>query len=452
MRSLWHALACGAGIILSMAGCADGGSSPVAGDQTARASDYLTQQGFSVPAQWEPHESVWVAWWVFPYGGAAFPTQDTSVELVQALSRYVPVNLAVQSDEEAATVRTILTGARVDLRRVRFRTIAHNDFWFRDTAGIFSRNRSGEVGIIDWGYDTWSYDRYTGPYSQADERIDRDIAEMLSVPAFRCSMVHEGGNTDVDGHGTALVTQTVVQRRNPYMTLAEMEREIKRCYGVRQVLWMPDGLVEDQAIQRGVLPGNVYDPGGTDGHIDEFVRFAPNNTVLLAEVRDEDINRADAGERQRALINRDRLQAAYRILTAARDADGRPYRVVRMPMAEPDYYTLNPGDPYYDLYPSLSPLEDGTVIRDGDPVRVVSTTSYLNFFITNGAVMLPTYGDALNTELARRKDRDAVATLRRVFPGRDIVQLRQVLGANRGAGGPHCMTQQQPVSTNLGGL
>ncbi len=432
---------------LALAGCgsADGGPSS-SGDPFSSTADVLSREGFSQPAQWEPQESVWTGWWVQPYGGAEFPTENVVIEIVQALTPQLPVNLAVQSAEEETFVRGRLASSGVDVSRVRFRTIAHNDFWFRDTGGIFSRNRAGDLGVIDWGYDSWSYDRYTGDFSQHDERIDRDVAELLSAPAFRCNMIHEGGNTDVDGHGTAIVTETVVRRRNPYMSLPEMERELKRCYGVRQVIFLPDGLVEDQAIQRGILPGGVFNPGGTDGHIDEYVRFAPNNTVLLAEVRGEDISRFDSGERQRALINRQRLEAAYQILSRARDADGRPYRIVRVPMAEPDYYTLTPDVPWYPLYPGLSPLEDGTVIHDGDTLRIVSTTSYLNFFVSNGVVLMPSYAMSIPTALSRRKDAEMTATLLRVFPGRRVVPIRWAVAANRGAGGPHCMTQQQPVA------
>jgi agmatine deiminase len=431
----------------ALAGCGDGGEAdPLA--TSAQATDSLTRGGYSVPAEWERQDTVWVAWWVFPYGGSQFPTEATSVELTRALTRYVPVDMLVQSSDEETHVREVLTSAGVNLARVRFHTIPHNDFWVRDTAGVFTRNRAGEVAVLDWGYDTWSYDRYTSPYSQHDERIDRDIAETVGVTAHRCSLIHEGGNTEVDGHGTAVVTETVQRRRNPHMTLSEMEREIKRCYGVRQVIWLPDGLVEDQAIMRGMLPGGVLNPGGTDGHVDAFMRFAPNNTILLAEVRREDIDRRDPGERQRALINRTRLEAAFDILRRARDTDGRPYRIVRVPMAELDYYDLHPGDPWHDVILSISPLEDGTVISPTQTLRIVSTTSYLNFFVTNGAVLYPAYRRAIPTEASARKDREVAEILRRAYPGRDIVPLFDSLGANRGAGGIHCLTQQQPASTN----
>jgi agmatine deiminase len=448
MRLSRRTTAAGLALALALCGCGSDGAVDATESNTALIRDPLTRNRFSVPAQWERQDAVWLAWWVAPYGGPDYRIEDLVVEMARALAPRVPVNLVVQDATEEAMVRPILARAGVDLTRVHFVRIPHNDFWMRDTGGIFTRNPAGEVSVVDFGYNFWGYDRYTSPYSQHDERIDRDVAESLGITAYRCSIIHEGGGTDVDGRGTAIVTEAVELQRNPFMTRLEIDYELRRCYGVRQVIWLPEGMLEDQGVFRGVLPGGVFTPGGTNGHTDEYVRFAPNNTILLAEVRAEDIFRADPGERQRALINRARLEAAYAILRASRDADGRPFRILRVPVAEPDYYTLNPGDPFYELYPAMSPLEDGTVIRDGDPVRIVSTTSYLNFLVTNDAVLVPAYATTLNTALARRKDQEAQSTIRAAYPGRQIVPIHQAIAGNRGAGGPHCMTQQQPASTN----
>lgn len=447
MRRTWRAVTSGAVVALTLAGCGSAGDDLAAAGTTSQTGGFLAQEGYSVPAQWEPQESVWVASWVAAYSEPLFPMDEVVTEVAQALTRHVPINMIVQSPEEEATLRGTLGGAGVDLSRVRFHALPHNDFWMRDTAGVFSRNRRGELGVIDWGYDTWSYDSYTNDYSQQDERIDRDIARTVGVPAFRCGMVHEGGDTDVDGHGTAIVTEAVERMRNPNMTVPEMETELKRCYGVRQVIWLPEGVLEDDATFRGVLPGRILTAGATNGHVDEYVRFAPNNTILLAQVRAEDMRTSDPSANRRAQINNQRMEANYRILSRARDAQGRPYRIVRVPVAESDLFDLHPGEPFYDLFLSFSPLEDGTVLRDGETLHMISTTSYLNFFVSNGVVLMPSYAQSIGTPAAIRKDREVYDTLRAVFPGREVVRLRYAIGANRGAGGPHCMTQQQPLAS-----
>lgn len=448
MRLSRRMTAAGLALALALCGCGTDGAVDGTESSTALIRDPLTRNRFSVPAEWEQHDAMWLGWWVVPYGAPGFQAEDLVVEMLQALTPREPVNLMVQDATEEGTVRPILTRAGIDLSRIHFVRIPHNDFWLRDTGGVFTRNPTGEVSVVDFGYNFWGYDRYTSAYSQHDERIDRDVAESVQVNAYRCSIIHEGGGAEVDGRGTVIVTEAVALQRNPLMTRQEIEYELKRCYGARQVIWLSEGLLEDQSVLRGALPGGVFTPGGTNGHTDAFVRFAPNNTILLAEVRAEDILRADPGERQRALVNRARLEAAYAILRWSRDADGRPYRIVRVPVSEPDYYTLNPGDPFYDFYVASSPFEDGTVVRDGDPVRIVSTTSYLNFVLTNGAVLVPAYGTTIGTALARRKDQEAQNTIRAAYPGRQIVPIRQAIAGNRGAGGPHCMTQQQPASTN----
>lgn len=447
MRRTWRAVTSGALLALTMTGCGSAGDDPAAAGTTSRTSGFLAQEGYSVPAEWEPQQSVWVASWVNAYSEPLFPMDNVVTEVAKALSPRVPINFAVQSAEEEETVRGTLSRGGVDLSRVTFHTISHNDFWFRDTGPVFSRNARGEVGILDWGFDTWSYDVYTSDYSQHDERIDRDIAGLLSMPAFRCGMIHEGGNTEVDGHGTAIVTEAVERLRNPYMTVPEMESELKRCYGVRQVIWLPQGVLEDDSTFRGVLPGGVLTSGATNGHTDDYVRFAPNNTILLAQVAPSEMRTGDAAANRRAMLNYQRMEANYRILSRARDAQGRPYRIVRVPLAESDLFDLRPGDPFYDTFLSLSPLEDGTVLRDGDTLHMISTTSYLNFFVSNGVVLMPSYAESIGTPAAIRKDREVYDTLRAVFPGREVVRLRYALGANRGAGGPHCMTQQQPLAS-----
>lgn len=87
------------------------------------------------------------------------------------------------------------------------------------------------------------------------------------------------------------------------------------------------------------------------------------------------------------------------------------------------------------------------MLRDGDTLHMISTTSYLNFFVSNGVVLMPSYAQSIGTPAAIRKDREVYDTLRAVFPGREVVRLRYAIGANRGAGGPHCMTQQQPLAS-----
>lgn len=443
----------GGALALLVVGClsqgcqqGDGGASAAQASASPTASgDGLAASGYRFPAEWEHHDSTWFSWWTVEYGTPGSTIQDLQVEMIRHTLRSEDVDLMVQSDEERAAVQSTLAAAGLDTSQVRFHTLAHNDIWMRDYGPQFVLDRRGSRGILDLGFDFYGYATYSSDFVQTDDRLDRTVAEELQLPALRCGVIHEGGNLESDGRGTVIATETTLRRRNPFHSLGEIERELKRCYGARQVIFTNEGLREDDSLLRGPLEGGVFNPGGTDGHMDDYVRFAPNGVILLAQARVEDLRSGDAGARARALVNLRRMEENYRIVARARDVDGRPYRIVRMPLAEPTYYELRPGDAYYDLYVSLSPYPDGTVVNDGDVLRIVTTSSYLNYTVTNDAVLMPSYCPDGGASLACRKDREVAETLARVFPGRRVIPLRHTLAANRGAGGPHCMTQQQPA-------
>lgn len=415
---------------------------------TSRASAALAEglaaTGYSFPAEWERHESTWFNWWTVEYGTPDSTVQDLLVEMIRHTARSELVDLVVQNAEEQTSVAATLSAAGINLARVRFHQHAHNDIWARDYGPQFVFDRRGGRGILDTGFNFYGYATYSSDFSQTDDRLDRAVAEELQLPSLRCGLIHEGGNIESDGRGTVIATTTPLRRHNRFHSLANIEQELRRCYGAQQVIFTSEGLREDDSLLRGRLEGGVFNPGGTDGHADGYVRFAPNNTILLAEARSEDLLSSDAGARGRALVNQRRMEENLRILSRARDVSGRPYRIVRVPLAAPNYYELRPGDTYYDLYVSLSPYEDGSVVNNGDVLQIVTTSSYLNFTITNDAVLMPSFCPDGGESLACRRDREVASILSRAYPGRRVIPLRNTLAANRGAGGPHCMTQQQP--------
>ena len=91
-------------------------------------------------------------------------------------------------------------------------------------------------------------------------------------------------------------------------------------------------------------------------------------------------------------------------------ADGRPYRLVPLPLPAPQF--------------------------DTDGRRLPAT--YANFLIINGAVLVPTYEDPA--------DAVALATLQRCFPNRQVVGIdaRPLIRQN---GSLHCVTMQLPEGT-----
>jgi agmatine deiminase len=210
----------------------------------------------------------------------------------------------------------------------------------------------------------------------------------------------EGGALHVDGQGTALVTEQCLlnRNRNPTLTKAQIEQRLRAYLGVTTVLWLGDGVVDDE----------------TDGHIDNLACFAAPGEVCLTwtdDVRDPQHRvSADALER----------------LKAARDAKGRRLKVHKLPSPGPLKMTQAEAE--------------GVLVRSSAKQRGAGdrlAASYANFYLCNGGVVVPL--------LDPRTDAAAVAKLKRIFPRRRVVGVpgREIL---LGGGNIHCITQQIPAA------
>jgi agmatine deiminase len=345
--------------------------------QTAR------ELGFSMPAEWAPHRGTWLSW---PHKEASWPEKFGPVpgvfaEIVRALAPREEVHINASAEVEAAA-RAALAAAGVPLRNVFFHRHPSNDAWCRDHGPCFVQRRAEgrvEEAIVDWGYNAWG-GKYP-PYD-LDDVIPTRIGAELGIRVFHPGIVMEGGSIDVNGAGTLLTTESCLlnPNRNPALSRAEIEGYLRDYYGVSHILWLGDGIVGDD----------------TDGHVDDITRFADARTILTAvEADPEDENYAPL---------RDNLER----LRGMRDQDGRPFRILELPMPPALY-------------------------QDGQRLPA----SYANFYIANGVVLMPGYHPAT--------DATARDVLRGAFPGREVVVIDSV-DLVWGLGSFHCVTQQWPMT------
>lgn len=333
------------------------------------------QLGYRMPAEWEPHEATWIAWphncddWPGKFG----PIQWVYTEIVRHLSRAEIVRIVVDSTKMEERASQMLDRVGVDQARLRFFR-AHTDrVWLRDSGPTFIvRNASDKesdppdsVNLVDWKFNAWA--KY--PNHKHDNRIPRLIAaELLYTlwkPRFAVGDKHqrvvmEGGAIEVNGRGTLLTTEecllSEVQCRNPGLDPAGVEQVFADYLGVRQVIWLGQGITGDD----------------THGHVDDLARFVdPQTVVTVVEPRSDD-------------PNHEPLQENLRRLQAARDQDEEPLRVVTLPMPAP-------------------------IVFEGQRLPA----SYANFYIANGLVLVPTFNDpadriALNTLAELFADRQVV--------------------------------------------
>ncbi len=350
--------------------------------------------GFSMPAEWEAHEATWLGW---PHHPTDWPCKLDTIrwvygEIVRKISPGEIVRILVNDKAEAKLARRYLTRAGADVRRVQFIVHPTNRGWTRDSGPVFvrrqkaeGRRQKGDTAIVHFHFNAWAkYDDW-----RKDRRVPETAARILGKRLFNAEFggkdfVIEGGGIDVNGRGTLLTTEECyldpkVQVRNPGLGRREIDQTLKSYLGVTNVLWLVAGPVGDD----------------THGHIDDICRFVnPKTLVLIKETNRKDPNYHPLAE------NWERIQDL-------RLEDGSRPEVVPLPMPAPLYF---------------------------DGYRLPA--SYANFYISNAAVIVPTFNDP--------NDRIALGVLGELFKDRPVVGIHAV-DLVLGFGTLHCLTQQQPA-------
>jgi agmatine deiminase len=333
-----------------------------------------SDHGFAMPPEWSPHAATWMGWPCDDelWIGELEEVRREFAQLVRAVADFEPVELLVRDGEADADAAARLAGANVRLHRVPY-----DDVWLRDSGPIFVA-REGRLRLVNWEFNGWGrkYDAST------DNEVPRQIAAILGTGTVDTGVVLEGGSVEVNGTGCVLTTRQCLlsSARNPDLSAAEIEALLAAYLGTPRVLWLDSGLEGDH----------------TDGHIDTITRFTDERTIVTVTCDDTtDANyEATRGNRER--------------LRSFTDSNGQSFRVVELPL------------------PRMRAEFDGQRLP----------LTYANFYIANGAVIVPMYGDV--------NDAHALAILRPLFPGRDVrgVMARHLI---TGGGAFHCVTQQQPA-------
>ena len=285
-------------------------------------------------------------------------------------------------DEITATYEEM---AREIARREQLLVVGepNNDTWARDHGFITLVDDEGNARLLDFCFNGWG-EKFP---SELDNAINRRIYEEGKVKGEYkdcLDFVLEGGSIESDGKGTVFTTTgcLLAPHRNQPMTQAEIEERLKRELNAERIVW----------IDYGHLTGD-----DTDGHIDTLVRICPDDTLLYVGCNDPDDEQYED------------LQLMKAQLATFRTLDGKPYRLMELPMPRPIY--------------------------DEDGYRLPAT--YANFLVINGAVLCPTYAQPdLDTE--------ALRLIGEAFPDREIVGIdcRSVIKQH---GSLHCCTMQFPI-------
>jgi len=357
-------------------------SLPSRGCLVAMTKSTPAKEGYTMPAEWEPHEATWISW---PHpDGASFPSAydrvvPVFVDMVKALIESEIVRINVRDTAQETKVRTLLGDSPPE--RIEYFQVPTNEPWCRDHGPIFlKRKENPRIAAVNFGFNAWGYK--LSPFED-DDAAATLMAKKIGIPVFDFGeFILEGGSIEVNGQGTVLTTESCLlnPNRNPDLSREQIEANLRNALGVTQILWLGDGIEGDD----------------TDGHIDDITRFVSPNTVVTVVEEDEDDP------------NYEPLELNLQRLRTMQLSNGTPLRVLKLPM------------------PSR-------IVRDGQPLPA----SYANFYVGNTVVLLPVYHDT--------NDAWAASVLKEAFPHRRIVPIdcRELIW---GLGAFHCLTQQQPTA------
>ncbi len=338
------------------------------------------------PAEWEKHKSTIICW---PHQKEDWPGKFSPIPWVYAeiVKKIVPgeiVRIIVQSQDQKKKVQNILLKNYVDLDYVRFIVAQTDRGWMRDTSPAFVK-QGNEVLAKSFLFNGWAkYDNW-----KKDKKIPGILSKSLDLKLEYVihnskKVVLEGGAIDVNGNGTLVTTEECLldestQTRNPGFTKKDYEEIFRRFLGITNVIWLGKGIAGDD----------------THGHVDDLCRFVNSNTVVLCR------------EKNSSEENYSLLEENFERISDFKLEDGSNINVVELPMPSPLYF---------------------------DNMRVPA--SYANFYISNQAVLVPTFND--------QNDRIALNIFSELFADRTVVGINSV-DLVWGLGTLHCLSHEEPL-------
>ena len=337
-----------------------------------------------MPAEWEKQQSTLMGW---PYNKNDWPGKFNNIpkifaKIISKITKSQKVNLLINSHKSKNIIKKLLRKNNARVRNVKFIICETDRVWMRDIGPIIIKDQKNKNILLNWEFNGWAkYKNY-----RADNKVNLRIKDhykgnVINPEFNKKSIVLEGGAIDVNGKGLLLTTKecllSKIQQRNSFLKIKDYNHIFKKFFGAKKVIWLNKGIAGDD----------------THGHIDDIARFVKSNKVFLAY------------ENNKKDINFKNLDENFNILKKVKIGSSQ-IKIIKIPMPRPIYI---------------------------DKVRVPA--SYLNFYILNKFVLLPTFNDP--------KDKIVIQIFKKEFNNRKIIPI-DCSELIWGFGAIHCLTQQEP--------
>ncbi len=337
-----------------------------------------------MPAEWEKQQSTLIGW---PYNKNDWPGKFKNIpklfaQIISKITKSQKVNLLIKNYKFKNIITKVLRKNNARIQNVKFIICETDRVWMRDTGPIFVKDKKNQNILLNWEFNGWSkYKNYSAD-NKVNFKIKNYYKGIVISPKFNNKkIVLEGGSIDVNGKGLMLTTKecllSKIQQRNSFLKLKDYNHIFKKFFGVKKVIWLNKGIVGDD----------------THGHVDDIARFVKSNKVFLAYEH----NKKDE--------NFKNLNENLNILKKVKIGSSQ-IKIIKIPMPRPIYI---------------------------NKIRVPA--SYLNFYIFNKFVLLPTFNDP--------KDKKVIKIFKKEFNNRKIIPI-DCSELIWGFGAIHCLTQQEP--------
>lgn len=379
---------------------------------------------FYFPPEWEPHQAVWID----------FTTQEywlekdyfAKIEIINALHNFVPVKVLVESSSTRKMANEMMVEAKINTSRVNIIYHPIPNIFLRDAGPIFLSN-GVELMIADFAWNCYGHAPFCEEIDYKRGDISNDLAKQMGLATRSSDIVCEGGGLE-SSSTVILAFEKFAIHRNPGKSMNEIEMGYLNMYGKEKIIWIKESPLLDK---NGLKIDNYFGQGG-NGHIDAYMRFVNDSTILMTVINESEKNNSPIQQ-----VDYERLKANLNQIKNELNTNGKPFNIIEIPSPDISLYE-------YRTVAKEENVELSNNIQIGDSIVYVPNVGYANFLITNGVVLVSEYWREGLPESEKQKDDYVKKVLSTYFPKRKIIGIN-VLSSNFLGGGIHCQTQQEPL-------